>query len=111
MNFTKITIPDYKQIYTDILLKKYPHKMEQCTAILNKNNLRALDIMELNKKIFGIPDKENFEFNQRHRSYSKSDIFRILDYQKRHRLNNSQLANHFSLSRNTVTKWKKLFLG
>jgi|SRR6218665_412683 len=98
--------PDYKRIYSDILTKKYPHKREERKTLLAKESLSVLGIIELNKKIFGIPDKEN----QKHHSYSKSDILYILDYQKKHKLNNLQLANHFKLSRNTVAKWKKRFM-
>lgn len=72
--------------------------------------MSAIEIIELNKKIFGIPDKETESENRKHRSYNKSDILEMLDYQKEQQLNNSQLASHFKLSRNTVAKWKKNFL-
>ena len=104
------TGPDYFQIYTDILNKKHPDKKEECQSLLQKENLSAIDIIELNKKIFDKQNKETESFNQKHRSYSKTDILKILDYQKKHKLNNTQVANHFNLSRNSVTKWKKMFL-
>ena len=104
------TVINYRQIFKDILEKLYPEKKNICKILLSKKHLYAIDILELNKKIFENPDKETESQNQRHRSYSKSDILKILDYQKEHRLNNSQLANHFKLSRNSVTKWKKVFL-
>lgn len=47
--------------------------------------------------------------NQKYRSYDKATIIEILNYQKKNSLNNTQLSNHFKLSRNTVTKWKTLF--
>ena len=100
---------NYQQIFRDILDTKYPEKKKVCIPLLQKDNLTAIDIIKINKKIFG-PNKSNEIFNQKHRSYSKSDIFKILNYQKQHKCNNSQLANHFKLSRNTVTKWKKMFL-
>ena len=102
----KYPSPDYKLIFTDILDKKFPHKKEKCQILLKKKNLSAMDIIELNNNIFNTPDREN----QKYRSYSKSDILKILDYQKKHKLNNSQLSKHFKLSRNSVTKWKKMFL-
>ncbi|WP_317126567.1 helix-turn-helix domain-containing protein [Chryseobacterium nematophagum] len=77
---------------------------------MDKNNLSALDIIELNKRIFGPLDTETDQFNQRHRSYTEFSIFQILDYQKENKLNNSQLARHFKLSRHTVAKWKKKYL-
>ena len=60
---------------------------------------------KLNEIIFGKKTE-----NQKFKSYKRSDILKILDYQKKYKLNNSQLANHFNISRNTVTKWKKMFL-
>ena len=94
------TSPNYKQIYIDILDKKFPHKKEACNKILSKTRVSTIDVIVLNKIIFGTA-KETNSFNQKHRSYSKTDILHILDYQKKNQLNNSQLANHFGLSRNT----------
>ena len=106
----KYPSPDYKLIFTDILDKKFPHKKEKCQILLKKKNLSAMDIIELNNNIFNTPKGEKQSENQKYRSYSKSDILKILDYQKKHKLNNSQLALHLKLSRNTVAKWKKMFL-
>ncbi len=102
--------PDYARIYSDILDLKFPHKKKICRPILRKERITVLDVIELNNKIFKSSDKNSPGYNQKYRAYSKSDILFILDYQKKYRLNNSQLANHFKLSRNTVTKWKKIFL-
>ncbi len=101
--------PDYQKIYADIIRFKYPDKEIDCENLLKKSKLSTLDIISLNNKIFDSSRKNNEISNQRHRSYSESDITEILSYQKKHNLNNSQLANHFKLSRNTVTKWRKLF--
>ncbi len=110
MNKEKYSTPDYFRIYTDILDLKFPHKKEICRPLLEKKRITALDVIELNNKIFGATYKGNMEFNQKHRSYNKEDILYMLDYQKKNRLNNTQLARHFSLSRNTVTKWRKIYL-
>lgn len=99
--------PNYKDIYTDIILKKYPEKYKDCISLLTKSNMTDLDIIELNKKIFG---KNNNQDNQKYRSYTKSTIVEILTYQKKNAINNSELATHFKLSRNTVAKWKKMFV-
>ncbi|KFC21606.1 hypothetical protein [Chryseobacterium sp. FH1] len=96
--------PNYKNIYTDIIQNKYPNKQNDCALILKKSNLSELDVIALNKIIFGKAD------NQKYKSYNKTTILEILDYKKKKKLNDSQLANHFQLSRNTVAKWKKMFL-
>ena len=100
---------DYKRIFSDILETKFPEKKEEYLPFLESNTLSAIDVLKINTQIFGT-SKESQSFNQRHRSYRKSDILKILDYQKKNNLNNSQLASHFHLSRNTVAKWKKMFL-
>ncbi|WP_223559482.1 helix-turn-helix domain-containing protein [Chryseobacterium lathyri] len=102
--------PNYKNIYSDILTKKFPHKRKECEVLLNMDSLSFLHIIQLNTIIFGTSDNQTENFNQKHRSYRKSDILKILEYQKKYNLNNIQLANHFKLSRNSVTKWKKMFL-
>lgn len=101
--------PDYRRIYTDIISKKYPHKEEKCKTLLNKKDLSFLDVIKLNSLIFEKKTKETRIFNQQHRSYDKAAILEILEYQKKNKLNNSQLANHFKLSRNSIAKWKLFF--
>lgn len=100
--------PDYIRIYTDIINKKKPDKKGECKNLLRKEELSVLDILELNRRIFGNLDKEIEMINQKFRSYQESDILQILDYQKKNNLNNIQLANHFKTSRNTIAKWKKM---
>ncbi len=99
--------PDFNLIYYDIITQKYPHKYDICKYLLLKKELIALDVLKLNALIFETSEKNS----QQYRSYSKADILRILDYQKNNHLSNTQLAIHFKLSRNTVGKWKKIFLS
>lgn len=101
--------PDYNKIYTDIVSLKFPEKKQKCEHLLNKKDLSVMEILMLNKIIFNT-DKSSEETNQKLRSYQESDILQILDYQKEQKCNNTQLANHFRISKNTVTKWKRLFL-
>lgn len=101
--------PNYKRIYSDIIEQKFPHKKAECEKLLEKKILSALDILELNKRIFGTKDQDLKKMNQKLRSYNESDILRILDYQKNNRINNLQVAKHFGLSRNTMTKWRRIY--
>ncbi len=103
----KFTV-NYKQIYADILEKKYPEKKAECQLLLEKEYLNALDVIKINAIIFGLSPVETKDFNQKHRSYSRSDISRIMEYQRKNQLNNSQLALEFHLSKNTIIKWKAL---
>ncbi|KAB1229503.1 helix-turn-helix domain-containing protein [Chryseobacterium viscerum] len=100
--------PDYRRIYNDIIKEKYPEKKELCKSILEKKELSFLDIIKLNSLLFEEKNKERSVANQRHKSYNISTIREILDYQRKNKLNNTQLAIHFKLSRNSIAKWNKL---
>ena len=102
--------PNYHKIYNDLIEKKYPEKKEACESILLKKQLSTIDIIELNRKIFSHESREEVKKNQKHRSYDRLAIIQMLNYQKEYGLNNTELAKHFSLSKNSVTKWKKIFL-
>ncbi|MCT2409141.1 helix-turn-helix domain-containing protein [Chryseobacterium antibioticum] len=103
----KNMLPDYKLIFTDIILKKHPAKELSCRTILKKDVISVLDVIKLNDLVFGTGDKTTSINNQKYRAYDESTIIDILKYQKRNKLNNSQLATHFKISRNTIAKWKK----
>jgi len=100
--------PNYKKIYMDILHKKYPEKAESCELILAKKVLTGADIIELNERIFG-KGSSGIRENQKHKSYSEKDILHILKYQKEYKMNNSEISSHFKMSRNTITKWRKIY--
>ncbi|SDJ11733.1 transposase [Chryseobacterium jejuense] len=101
--------PNYQRIYSDIIEQKFPYKKAECETLLEKKILSAMDIMELNNRIFGTKDQDFKKMNQQLRSYNESDILSILNYQKSHKMNNLQVAEHFGLSRNTMTKWRRMF--
>lgn len=102
------TEPNYRKIFEDILALKFPNKKRACREILKKKELSHLDIIKLNSLIFE-HEHNSFSINQQYRAYNYETILEILEYQTKNRLNNSQLAVHFSLSRNTITRWKKCF--
>ncbi|MCL8538634.1 helix-turn-helix domain-containing protein [Chryseobacterium gallinarum] len=95
--------PDYIRIYSDLIRKKLPHKEETCRQILSKPKLDSLDVINLNTMLFGSHTE-----NQKYRAYDEKAIKEILIYQKKYKLTNSQLGKTFSISRNTITKWKRL---
>ncbi|MGI9650770.1 helix-turn-helix domain-containing protein [Chryseobacterium sp. RLHN22] len=102
--------PDYIKIFEDIIIKKCPERRHEFDYYFNKKNLSIIDIVDLNNRIFGLKDKNAINFNQKHKSYDHETIIHILTYQQKEKLNNTQLASYFNLSRNTVTKWRKLYL-
>ncbi|SIT21406.1 hypothetical protein SAMN05421786_109105 [Chryseobacterium ureilyticum] len=105
--------PYYKRIYLDMMTKKFPDKIEKYHTMFQKEELSALDVIKLNEDLFGKQERteeSESNSNQKYRSYLKSDILQILDYQRKNKLNNSEIARHFKLSRNTVKKWKDVFV-
>ena len=100
--------PDYKKIFTDILHTKYPEKIKCCEKLLQKEILSVEEVILINELIFG-KNKTGIQTNQRFRSYDPSSILKILDFQRLNKLNNRELAAHYQLSRNTISKWKKIF--
>lgn len=101
--------PDYQRIFSDVLELRFPQKKKECKDILEKDKLTELDVIQLNKIIFGPFNYDAATFNQSHRSYKKDSILKILAYQVEYELNNSQLTSQFKMSRNTITKWKKMY--
>jgi len=98
---------NYKKLYSDFLMAHYPEKLEENSKLLSKKKIISLDIIEFDKLI---SKKKDLKENNRFKSYDKESICRIIEYQRKNGLNNSQLAKHFNLSRNTITRWKKNFL-
>ena len=101
-------IPNYKNIYLDIITKKFPSKKDTYKKILSKNTLTDYDVIVLNNELFSTA--ENQTENQKLKSYTKETILKILDYQKDKKLNITELARHFSISRNTIAKWRKIYI-
>lgn len=104
------TFPDYRKIYTDIINEKFPEKVKDIKIQEKINNIRSsMDVLELNKLIFRDIEKKTECKSQKLRSYDKDSVLKILNYQKKHKLTNSNVANHFKMSRNTVAKWRRIF--
>lgn len=102
--------PRYRKLYADMIRDKYPEKMAVCNTLLQKENWTALDVIHISQLLFGEDkDRKGIASDQKHRSYDLRSIKEILDYQVENKLNNRQIANKYKLSRNSVSKWKKLF--
>ncbi len=102
--------PDYKQIYKDIIRQKYPTKLNDPEILNRLNKLdTALDVIEFNDFLFRTTSKETKSENQKLRSYDKATVLKILKYQENYSLNNSEVARHFKMSRNTIALWKKRY--
>lgn len=101
------TAPNYVTIYRDLIKEKYPNKIKECEKILSKANLTALDVINIENII--LQNRIKLQYNQKFRAYREHDILDILQYQKKHNLNNTMVARKFNLSRNTVAKWRKIF--
>lgn len=102
----EIKRPDYRRIYIDLIIARFPEKLESCISFLEKN-LTSLDVIKINSKLFPKQSKNRQLFNQKHKAYDKKTIKDILEYQRKNNLSNIQLSKHFRISRNTIASWKK----
>ncbi len=100
--------PNYVRIYKDLIERKFPDKTQLLAEILSKEKLSALEVIDLNGKLFS-NNKLAVKLNQKHKSYQKEDILKILKYQSVENLNNTEIAKIYNLSRNTISKWRKEF--
>lgn len=101
--------PDYNRIYLDLINRKFPDRKKELIPMLDKEIKNSLELISFNNLIFNHQEKDIMAFNQKLRSYDEVSIKKIMEYQKINKLNNQQVANQFRISRNTITKWKKLF--
>ncbi|GEN74043.1 helix-turn-helix domain-containing protein [Chryseobacterium lathyri] len=96
--------PNYQKIYQDLLKFKGLDK-EITIPKLEK----SIDIIRFNDLISKRQKEKRSEITQHAKSYDEESILMLLRYQKKNNLNNTQLANEFRLSRNSVSKWKKIY--
>jgi hypothetical protein len=102
---------NYKLIFMDIIHEKFPSLLQEEELLLKIDNINNfIDILNINNKIFQIIGIERNSQLQKLKTYTPQDIQVILNYQNEYRLNNSNLANHFQMSRNTIKKWKDKFV-
>lgn len=104
----RIVKPNYKKIYEDLIKYKYPEKIEACRSFFEKSELNFIDVININSIISKTANTKSG--NQKYRAYDKSAIIHILEYQKKNKLTNIQTSIHFKISRNTIGKWKKIFV-
>lgn len=100
--------PDFGKIFQEIAEKKNLPKAEQ-DRIAEQKEWGSLEVIKTNEELFVKRNKENLKFNQQHKAYDKSSIRKLLDYQKRNQLNNSEMTRMFKLNRITLGKWQRCF--
>jgi hypothetical protein len=102
--------PDYHRIFNDILSKILSIKLH-ALKFLKRKDLSALDVIKLNTLIFSYTERNTPSGigENKHRSYNKTDILYMLDFQKENGYNNSQISLYFRVSRNSIAKWRKIF--
>lgn len=102
--------PLYRKLYADMIRDKYPECEALCKHYFKKQHWTALDVLEVNQLLFSKKkNKQGVSVDQKHRAYDEESIKQILLYQQKNGLNNSQIANKYGLSRNTISKWRRLF--
>jgi hypothetical protein len=103
---------NYTTIFLDIVANQFPERLNDEELIRKIKKIQTnLDVLEINDVLFPKSSLENNKEKQEMKSYTEEDIKIIFDYQKKHKLNMKQTANNFSMSRNTLKKWKDRNLG
>lgn len=100
--------PDFGKIFREMAKRKNLPESEQ-KRIAEQKEWNSLDVIETNEKLFARRNKENLKFNQQHRAYDESSIKKLLEYQKRNKLNNAEMTKMFKLSRTTLLMWQRYF--
>lgn len=104
--------PLYYKLYADMIKDKYPEKKEQCIGYLERTDWTALDVISINNILFGKgQDRTDIAIDMKHRSYDPDSIHKILNDQQKSKMTNKEIAYKYGLSRNTIAKWKRLFLS
>jgi len=102
------TQPDFGKIFREMAEKKNILKNQQ-GCIAEQKEWNSLDVIKINEELFAKDNKENLRFNQKHRAYDESSIKELLEYQQKHKLNNTEMMSLFKISRNTIARWKRIF--
>lgn len=97
--------PDYQKIFQDMFKYNFVEHNQALSERLEKGPLTSIEVMQLNNRLF----YKNKKQSSIYKAYDKSSIKKILQYQKIHQLNNTELAKHFGISRNTIAKWKNIY--
>jgi hypothetical protein len=98
---------NYQVIFTDIIKEVYPDRLHESNLLHQINNIsNFMDVLNVNKIIFNKAGGDRNKQQQRLKIYTHQDVLDILNYQKEYHLSNTETANHFCMSRNTLKKWK-----
>ena len=97
--------PNYSLIFLDILEMMFPDRCPKEIGIFAGKELSTEEVLLYNKKLFGQNNSSS-----KYRSYDKTTIISILSKQKKHHYTNEEVSKIYNVSRNSLAKWKKLFL-
>src|SRR5690554_7120233 len=82
--------PDYVRIYKDLIKMKFPEFLDEFEELLQKEELNFFEITRINKILFGKKNRDQKSLEQKYKAYDKATILKMLRYQKKHGLNNTQ---------------------
>src|SRR5690606_26634771 len=88
--------PDFGKIFREMAERKKLPELER-KRIAEQKEWNSLEVIKTNEELFAKRSKENLKFNQQHRAYDESSIKKLLEYQKRNKLNNTEMIKQFKL--------------
>lgn len=103
--------PDYNRIYKDLIETWFPEQKDQLLPLISADIATSLDVIHINNELFDKRSKDTQNYNQKLRSYDIPSIIKIVGYQQENFLTIKEISELFSVSRNTVAKWKDKVTG
>src|SRR5690606_39465570 len=81
--------PNYQKLYKEITERFHKEKSSLVTGYLEKEEWTSLDVITVNDLLFNKKRNKELEFNAKCKAYDELSIKNMLNYQKQHRLNNT----------------------
>ncbi|KQS91834.1 hypothetical protein ASG21_05075 [Chryseobacterium sp. Leaf394] len=101
--------PNYTRIYLDLIKYRQKENLVSDSVLKKIYNIKmANDIFEIERALFG---NNNFADNQKLKSYDETTVKIVLNHQRKNKLSNLELSNKYKISRNTIAKWKKIYIA
>jgi hypothetical protein len=102
-------VVDYKKIYLSIIEQNFSDMLNNSEVMYKLNNLKtSIDILEFNKYLYELNNQKT-DLDFRLKSYMEEDILKILRYQIKHKMSNSEISQKYRISRTTIITWRRRY--
>lgn len=103
-DYQYINKPNYAKLYLD-MAAYYNIALSTDLQLAISKMVNTVDVLRVNKTIF----QSSAYSLQQGNAYQEADVLQILKFKREYKLSNSATALHFKMSRNTISRWEKLY--